>query len=290
MFGFGKPHCWKAAGAGDEQADLVGHLETCAGCQQTLEVLAGDRTVWEAIAQGLVESARHEPALQRLVERLKSEDPAPVADDDLSFLRPSDRPGLLGLLGQFQVREEIGRGAMGVVLKAFDPRLNRVVAIKVLAPRLATSSTARRRFVREGRAAAAVRHDHIVTVYSVSEADGLPYIVMQYINESLQDRLDRAGPLKLEEIVKIGLETAAGLAAAHAQGLIHRDIKPANLLLEHDPERVRITDFGLARMADDVRLTQDGVITGTPEYTWARPNKPAANPSIAVPTCSASAA
>src|SRR4051794_4901341 len=124
---------------------------------------------------------------------------------------------------------------MGVVLKAYEPALHRLVAIKVLAAAVAGSATARRRFTREARAAAAVCHDHIVPVHGVFEEDGLPYLVMQYIaGESLQERLDRAGSLEIEEVVRIGLQTAQGLAAAHAQGLIHRDIKPANLLLE-DP-------------------------------------------------------
>src|SRR5205085_6109635 len=100
-----------------------------------------------------------------------------------------------------------------------------------------------------------------------NEAGGLPYLVMQYVaGESLQDRLDRAGLLEVTEVVRIGMQTAAGLAAAHAQGLIHRDIKPANLLLEDGLARVKITDFGLARMIDDVGLTRDGVVAGTPEY------------------------
>src|SRR4029077_17388843 len=141
-----------------------------------------------------------------------------------------------------------------------EPALQRVVAIKVLAPTLAGSATARRRFTREAQAAAAVCHKHVVSVYGVREADGLPYLVMQYVaGESLQDRLDRTGPLELADIVRISLQTASGLAAAHAQGLIHRDIKPANLLLEFpspptplqkgekgDGTRVKITDFGLA--------------------------------------------
>jgi serine/threonine protein kinase len=230
------------------------HLETCVICQHVLEGLAADTAVWEETARGLGARAGQEPALTRVLEQLKNEEPLPTEDADLSFLRPTDCPGLLGLLGQYQVQEEIGRGGMGVVLRAFDPLLSRVVAIKVLAPRLATSATARRRFIREGRAAAAVCHDHIVTVHAVSEAEGLPYIVMRHISESLQDRIDRGGFLELEDVVRIGLETASGLAAAHAQGLIHRDIKPANLLLESGVGRVQITDFGLARMADDVQL------------------------------------
>jgi hypothetical protein len=156
---------------------------------------------------------------------------------------------------------------MGVVLKAFEPALHRQVAIKVLSPPLAGSATARRRFRREALAAAAVCHDHVVAVHGVHEADGLPYLVMQYVaGESLQARLDRTGPLEVVEIIRIGMQTAAGLAAAHAQGLIHRDIKPANLLLEDGLARVKITDFGLARMVDDVGLTRAGVVAGTPEY------------------------
>src|SRR5260370_20748514 len=90
---------------------------------------------------------------------------------------------------------------------------------------------------------------------------------MEYIGgESLQDRLDRSGQVELTDVIRIGLETASGLAAAHAQGLIHRDIKPANLLLENGLARVKITDFGLARMTDDVQLTQNGVVAGTPEF------------------------
>jgi serine/threonine protein kinase len=253
--------------ASSEPAELIHHLETCAGCQQTLEVLTADQAVWDSIARGLGETVRQEPALRHLVERLKSEEPLPVAEEDCFFLRPTDQPGLLGLLGQYEVQEEIGRGGMGVVFKALDPALSRVVAIKVLSPFLASSATARRRFVRESRAAAAVCHDHIVAVHGVHEENGLPYLVMQYIpGESLQARLDRTGPLEVVEIVRIGYQTAAGLAAAHAQGLIHRDIKPANLLLENGLARVKITDFGLARMADDVQLTQNGTVTGTPEY------------------------
>jgi serine/threonine protein kinase len=250
----------------DEPEELLRHLETCADCQQTLEALVADAAQWAEAALGVGLVAQEEPVLRCLVEQLK-EDELLAEDEDLSFLRPADKPGLLGVLGPYEVQEEIGRGAMGVVLKALDPALNRVVALKVLSPRLATSATARRRFVREGRAAAAVCHEYIVTVHTVNDRDGLPYLVMQYVaGESLQARLDRTGPLEVEDIMQIALQTASGLAAAHAQGLIHRDIKPANLLLEEGLARVKITDFGLARMVDDVSLTQNGVVAGTPEY------------------------
>lgn len=253
-------------GAGEEPDDVVRHLENCTGCQKTLEVLAAEPDVW-ADTRALAIAAPEGVALRQVVERLKNEESWPPNVTDLSFLVPTDKSGVLGLLDNYEVHETIGRGGMGVVLKALDPALNRIVAIKVLSPLLASNVTARRRFVREGRAAAAVCQEHVVPVYSVSEAAGLPYLVMQYVaGESLQDRLDRAERLELVDIVRIGLQTASGLAAAHAQGLIHRDIKPANLLLENGVARVKITDFGLARTADDVQVTQAGMVAGTPEF------------------------
>jgi hypothetical protein len=153
------------------------------------------------------------------------------------------------------------------VLRGFDEKLHRVVAIKVMVAQLATSAAARRRFAREAQAAAAVSHDHVVTIHAVEEASGLPYLVMQYVaGMSLQERLESRGPLQLHEILRIGMQAASGLAAAHAQGLIHRDIKPANILLENGVERVKITDFGLARAVDDASVTQSGVVAGTPQY------------------------
>jgi serine/threonine-protein kinase len=250
---------------GNDPDELVQHLETCADCQRILQTLIGDSAVWEDAVRDLNHAGQEEPALRQLVEQLRCEDTESA--EELSFLQPADKPGLLGLLGEYEVHEEIGRGGMGVVLKAFDARLNRVVAIKVLSPSLSCSPSARRRFTREAKAAAAVCHENIVAVHAVNEMDGLPYLVMQYVpGESLQTRLDRNGPLELTEIVRIGLQTALGLAAAHAQGLIHRDIKPANLLLEDSVARVKITDFGLARMTDDVQLTQNGMVAGTPAY------------------------
>ncbi len=188
-------------------------------------------------------------------------------DETLGSLAPSDWPDSLGRLGTYEVKGVIGRGGMGVVLKAFDPALNRNVAIKVLSPHLADCGAARRRFLREARAAAAVAHEHVVSVFAVEGTAGLPFMVMEYIpGQSLQDRLDRQGALALPEILRIGMQTAAGLAAAHAQGLVHRDVKPANILLENGIERVKLTDFGLARAAADAGMTQSGIVAGTPHY------------------------
>jgi serine/threonine protein kinase len=274
----------------DTQATLTGHLDTCPNCQRALEALAaGDSPLAVPSSPVLGQPPALESALQQAMERLKKPvseartevGAAGVGDAALTFLAPPREPGHLGRLGSYEVLEEIGRGGMGVVLKAFDDRLQRLVAIKVLAPHLAAEDEARRRFLREARAAAAVRHENVVTIYAVEEAGDMPYLVMEYVRgPSLQERLDRGERPELEEIVRIGAQTAAGLAAAHAEGLVHRDIKPANILLE-DGRRVKITDFGLARTVDeahlaligpqpsrgvDTRLTQVGTVAGTPQY------------------------
>jgi hypothetical protein len=191
-------------------------------------------------------------------------DHADAASGALGFLAPSDRPQSLGHLGLYEVLGWIGQGGMGIVLKAHDERLNRIVALKVLMPSLAANALARRRFLREAQAAAAVCHEHVVTIHAVAEAEGLTYLVMQLVDGiSLQQKLNRDGPLSLKEILRIGMQTASGLTAAHAQGLVHRDIKPANILLEDGIARVKITDFGLARAVDDASVSASGTIERT---------------------------
>ena len=243
---------------------------------------AGDSTLRQRV-EGLLQMHANtgeflqKPLVERLAEGVAAlEDSAKTGRDPsappggshgLGFLSPSEQPGSLGRLGHYEVQEVIGSGGMGIVLRAFDERLHRVVAIKVMAASLATNVASRKRFLREARAAAAVCHDHIVTIHAVEESGDLPYLVMQCVSGlSLQQRIDRDGPLELHEILRVGMQTAAGLAAAHAQGLIHRDIKPANILLENGVERVRITDFGLARAAADASISQIGIVAGTPQY------------------------
>jgi serine/threonine protein kinase len=186
---------------------------------------------------------------------------------DLEFLAPSDKPDCLGMLDHYEIIEPIGRGGMGIVLRGLDTKLKRVVAIKVLAPELAANATARKRFEREAQAAAAVNHVHVVTIFAVDEGGKLPYLMMECIvGKSLQDLIDQEGTLDVTKILRIGAQIGLGLAAAHAQGLVHRDVKPANILLENGIERVKITDFGLARAIDDVSITKTGQTAGTPQY------------------------
>jgi WD40 repeat protein len=258
-----------------EQAVLIAHLDTCAACQHTLEELAAGSPALLGTARQIGQEADVAgPAFREVLHQLRDHDPAddaatPASREafDLAFLSPAQEAAQLGRLDRYEITEVIGRGGMGVVLKAHDPRLRRVVAIKVMAPHLATSAKARRRFVREAQAAAAVRDQHVIAIHGVEEANGFPYLVMEYVaGHSLQERLDRDGRLALPDILRVGMQTASGLTAAHAQGVIHRDIKPANILLENGVERVKITDFGLARAADDIGLSQSGVVAGTPQY------------------------
>ncbi|MEI8383991.1 MAG: bifunctional serine/threonine-protein kinase/formylglycine-generating enzyme family protein, partial [Planctomycetota bacterium] len=185
----------------------------------------------------------------------------------IGYLETSTKPGSLGRLAHYEVLQVIGRGAFGVVLRAFDEKLQRVVAIKVMSPEMASTSPARKRFLREAQASAAIRHEHVVSVYAVEEKP-IPYLVMEYIpGLTLQQRLDEGGPLDVPTVLRLGRQIAEGLEAAHSQDLIHRDIKPGNILLEAGVlDKVKITDFGLARAADDASLTQSGTIAGTPMY------------------------
>jgi eukaryotic-like serine/threonine-protein kinase len=210
-------------------------------------------------------------SLRTLVSPGHPESPVPSTDDGLAMLLallpPPTAPGTLARLGHYDLIEVVGNGGFGVVFRARDTLLARDVAIKMLSAPLAASSSARRRFLREARAAAAMRHDHVVAIHAVGESP-LPHLVMDFIpGVSLQQFIDATGRLAPREWLWIGLQIARGLDAAHRAGLIHRDVKPGNVLLETGAEsRARLTDFGLARSSEDESLTVSGSIAGTPLY------------------------
>jgi len=168
-------------------------------------------------------------------------------------------------LGNYQIIQEIGRGGMAVVYRAFQPSLRRYVAIKVLPEYLQVDPEFVARFQREARAAAQLSHPNVVTIYDVGEQAGVHYIAMEYLEGgSLLDRLAR-GPLRSGEALQIVEQVGSALDFAHSHGLIHRDIKPANILFSAD-NRPKVTDFGIARAGDTSRLTRAGTMLGTPEY------------------------
>lgn len=236
--------------------DLETHLSDCSACRNRLEESTASEKEWHALRDSLSNTQDSE---------LTS------GQEDLATLKrllgPSDDPRMMGRIGTYEIVGLLGHGGMGVVFKAFDPSLNRYVAIKVLAPALIPSAVFKQRFLREAQSAAAVVHDNVVGIHAISEWQGNPYLVMTFVRgQSLQSRLNLRGHLSLREVLRIGLQISAGLEAAHAQGLIHRDIKPANILLETDVDRVMITDFGIAKAIDDLRFTGTNTLVGTPEY------------------------
>jgi serine/threonine protein kinase len=299
----------------EEAASLEQHLQVCELCLARLQTLQSDDSMVKAIQAGSdkVHTTAHEgvhllaawlkklrpkfddhaaavpnqPGLMPGTDTTELERQSDDIDDtvDFPFLDPQQQPNELGRLGQYQVRKVLGTGGMGIVFEAFDPALDRLVALKTMLPALAENATARQRFLREAKAAARIKHDHIVTIYQVGEDRGICYLAMEYLEgESLDRRLARAARLPLPDVLRIGRECAEALAAAHAHGLIHRDIKPANIWLEQGraahgdkrnasnpvpanhaapvstdhsagvtldaPYRVKILDFGLAQPTD----------------------------------------
>ena len=168
-------------------------------------------------------------------------------------------------ISHYKIVSELGRGGMGVVYKAEDLTLQRIVALKFLAPHVVTDEEHKKRMLHEARATAALDHPNISTVYGIEEAEGHTFIVMAFIEgESLSDRIE-SGQMDIIEALDIATQTARGLSKAHAAGIVHRDIKPGNILITGD-EQVKIVDFGLAKLASQTRLTQAGTILGTMAY------------------------
>lgn len=175
-------------------------------------------------------------------------------------------------LAGYRIESMIARGGMGVVYRAFDVQLDRPVALKLLAPELAANDKFRQRFVRESRLAASVDHPNILPIYGAGESSGLLYIAMRYVRGTdLKAEMEARGPLPLAEVMRILIDTASALDAAHAAGLVHRDIKPGNILLSDDRayghRHVYLTDFGLTKRATSATgVTTAGHFLGTLDY------------------------
>jgi serine/threonine protein kinase/WD40 repeat protein len=260
----------------EEREAAKDHVEACPACQHTLARLSDQAAGidWELLRGSRAAVGTHADIVRRLEQTPPSGepgtqpspegDPGPIAFEGA----PTDK-GPLGQLDSLHIRRELGRGRYGVVYEAVD-ELDRLVAVKVLKPQLAGDPCERARFEREARKAAAVRHDHIVTVYHVGHAPslGLPYLVMEYLEgETLAARLRREGALSPKEAAEIVRQVASGLAAAHVCGLVHRDVKPSNILLEAGSGRAKLTDFGLARATEPGSVaSQSGAVVGTPAY------------------------
>jgi serine/threonine protein kinase len=255
MIAFSCPHCGAQL---QVKESLAGKTRPCPNCSQGVQApsvgpKSGARTI------------RPPSDAEETVTALSKQ----VPPHDYDFLAPPQGPNELGRLGTYLIRKVLGTGAMGIVFEAEDSHLKRPTALKVMKPSLAAYAEFHRRFLREAQLAAAIEHEHVVTIYQVGEDRGVPFLAMKLLQgETLEDRLDRlGGRLPGDEVLRIGREIAEGLNAAHARGLIHRDIKPANIWLETGRDRVKIVDFGLARGSGaDAHFTQAGAVIGTPSY------------------------
>ncbi len=257
----------------EAEAAFGDHIAQCVQCQKWLEEDSGDAWSWQ-MATDLIHAPQrtsgNEPYLHQIPKDLDSDSSAinfDIAALAKSCLAPTDDPRFIGRLGAYEVAGVIGRGGMGIVLKAFEPQLNRFVAIKMLDPTLVNIGSARQRFAREAKSMAAIAHENVVPVYAVDQYQEVPYFVMEYVvGGTLESRLNREGPLDIASTIRVALQIADALAAADSQGLVHRDIKPANILIDRGTERVRVADFGLARVASEASETRSGMVAGTPQY------------------------
>lgn len=278
----------------DRAAALHRHLDECPDCPARVHELKLESRLMKVLVEHpTVADDGPSPGLNLLMDHLERlvSDTGPIPDEhesasEFPFLNPAEADDELGRLANYRVLEVLGRGGMGFVFRAEDTRLARSVAFKVLRPHVARNPASRERFLREARAMASLHHDHIAVVHDVGSEVGpngeeTPYLAMERLEgETLLDWL-RANPRPpIEQVVRIGREAAAGLAAAHATGLVHRDVKPSNLWLEaptgwrYDPPlerpslgavgRVKIIDFGMAAPANP-RADGDG-LSGTIGY------------------------
>jgi serine/threonine protein kinase len=209
------------------------------------------------------------PTLAATVDDSSSPAPVPRARDHA----PAGGGGQGGEVGDtvahFRIRARIGQGGMGIVYRAIDDKLGREVALKVLPAEVVGRGDRRERFLREARAAAAVAHPAIATVYEAGADGDVPYLAMEYVAGRTLREVLAGGPLPAAELIRIALPIADALARAHRAGVVHRDLKPENIMLDGDGAP-KILDFGLARLFDPAApadgLTQDGAILGTPAY------------------------
>jgi serine/threonine protein kinase len=257
----------------DEVERWAEHVEQCDHCLAFLHEASTQAAAPSVKFPGDTAALRENPLVLALIEQFERrppEGPALAGAEDHDFLTPPRGPGEIGWLGPYRILKVLDSGGMNVVFQAEDPEGKRLLAIKTTSPGQATFGPNRRRFLREALAASIVRSEYIMPIFQSGECNGVPFLAMPFLQGcTLDARLRQGEPLSIVEIVRLGIQVARGLAAAHERGLIHRDIKPTNLWLEPEPGgRVKILNFGLARFAgDDVRSPRSATLVGSPDYT-----------------------
>ena len=255
------------------------HIDACVVCQQKLsqqKPLRGLNQLQQPQRDG--QASGH---LERAINELKAlsdserdakapEAPIPPVQQDL-FAKTLGEQGyeFLGIIGQ---------GGMGIVAKAREKSLDRVVAVKFLSPTLANDKPSLQRFIQEARAAARVTHPNVITVHAINESS-LPFLVMEYIKgKSLGEYLETGDVMSVDNLIRIGTQLSSALEAAHGKGVVHRDIKPGNVMVNRETGKVLLGDFGLARAIENSKLTRTGTIVGTPAFVAPESLKPDATP------------
>jgi len=214
-------------------------------------------------------SAMHEAMMEdadrtRIVQAFGDSLPKGASDDASEGTQPGFQQ-----VGRYQILERIGRGAMATVYKAYDPEINRTLALKFLQPDLCVDEEHRSRFLREAKAAGGLSHPNIVTVFDVGEIQGRPYIAMELLDGTPLSEIMRPGAgMPIRDVVEIGIQLARALDYAHSKGIFHRDIKPSNIMRLKDGNTIKVTDFGIARIdgGEDTQHTRVGTVLGTPQY------------------------
>jgi serine/threonine protein kinase/tetratricopeptide (TPR) repeat protein len=243
--------------------ELNEHIAGCSRCSQSIQLLTASApnnatlSSMEAAVRGQISSGDQVAAAS-----------GQALSGELSFLSPALGPDEIGWLSHYRVLKVLGEGGMGIVLLAEDTQLLRSVALKVIKSEFRHEEEVRQRFLREARAMAQLKSDHVITIHQVGQDKETCFIAMEFLEGQTLDRFLEAGiKSSLSETLRIGREICLGLAAAHAKGLIHRDIKPENVWLEAPAGRVKLLDFGLARpQKENVKLTMSGMIMGSPAY------------------------
>ncbi len=240
------------------------HFETCADCQNRMEILAADDWWWSACRSAIGEA--NSDQTYTAVNGLESDVPTVRGDED--DFGPGDVSAPeIRQLKHYEIESLIGSGGMGVVYKARDTKLNRTVAIKMLLPHLANQPGVRKQFLREARSAASISHEHVIRIFEVESNARHPFLVMSWVpGETLEAVVAREGAFSQLQVIRYASQIASALSAAHRLGIVHRDIKPANILIDIDQQKVFVTDFGLAKTVDEASLTRTGLQAGTPHY------------------------
>lgn len=270
-----------------EELQWTEHLGECSACQEKLDHLSGadDSLVdrWQnskranefaplsqqaklALYQLSQVSAHTQDGVTSTSRPSMSNNPASAALIS-HLITPSDDPQTPGRFDNYLFLKVLGQGGMAIVVQAIEPVLERIVAIKILLPHLASDPTARARFLSEAKAIAKIEHANVLGIHRVAEHRETPYLVMPCVNGmTVAELIQKHGPVSADRVVDIAIQICDALDAAHSAGIIHRDIKPGNLLIDAETGSVKVSDFGLAQAVTTPSLTQTGFIAGTPQF------------------------